>query len=224
VVAAVVVVGVLRAHHWHPTDLFVEPLVRAPAANLVWEGDSQSASAPEIVTTADAAVDELHVPVLARTFATGGAVVDTLMARAPSVDGALVRLPGTRNVLVVWVGTNDLGFGEDPAAVHEQLRTYAAARRAAGWTVVVGTALPRSFLADVPGYEQRRRAFNDLVRQEWPTYADQLVDVGADPQLGAPGAQDDRALYLGDRTHLNEAGRRAAATRFSEGLRGLGLG
>jgi lysophospholipase L1-like esterase len=219
--AGLLLLAAARGRGWH--HLFATEGEGDPAAVVVWEGDSQSAPAPQVVTTAAAAVEPLASRVVVRTFATGGAVVDTVAARAQRVDRALARRSGVRNVLVVWIGTNDLGFGADPAAVHEQLRAYAEARRAAGWTVVVGTLLPRAFLTDVPGYEARRQAFNDLVRSQWEGYADGLADVAADEQLGRPGAQDDRTWFLADRTHLNDAGRRVAAAVFTETLRGVGL-
>ena len=222
-IVLLVLIGFLRGGGWHPLDLFVHPLVRLPAASVVWEGDSQSAAAAGVVTTADVAMQQLDEVAYARTFATGGAVLDTLIARAPAVDAALVDFPGTRNVLVAWAGSNDLGFGADPAAVHQKYRDYAAARRQAGWTVVVLTALPRSFATDVPGYEQRRQAFNELVRSSWQGYADLFVDVGADPEIGAPGAQDDPAFYAPDLAHLNDEGRTRAAELVATAFSRLGI-
>ncbi len=222
-VVGVLVVGWLRAEHWHPLDPFVRPLVRQPVASVVWEGDSQSAPAPGVATTAEVAMQDLESMAFARTFATGGAVLGTLIARAPAVDAALVDFPGTRNVLVVWAGTNDLGIGAEPTAAHEELRAYTAARRVAGWTVVVITSLPRTFLGDVPDYEARRQAFNEIVRSQWPGYADLLIDIGSDPELGVAGAQDDPRWYGPDHTHLTDEGRRAVAARVAVAFSRLGI-
>ena len=196
---------------------------RTPAVTLVWEGDSQSAEGAGVTATADIVVRLLDDVRHARTFAIPGSVLDALIARAPEVDATLADFPGTRNVLVVWAGTNDLGFGHDPALVHQKYRDYVTDRREAGWTVVVLTALPRSFVGDIPGYEERRQAFNELVRSDWEEWADLFVDVGGDTEVGRPGSQDDPDVFGPDLTHINEAGREVVAEEVAAAFGRLGI-
>jgi lysophospholipase L1-like esterase len=191
------------------------------ASALVWEGDSQSAPAADLAVPAEVGGRSFPGPVHVYPLATKGADLDLIASRAAHVDALRTKTPGARNVLVVWAGTNDLGLGEDPAAVVNELGTYAKARRQAGWTVIVLTALPRTYALDVPGYEARRLAFNDQVRQLWPTFADRLVDVAALPEIGDDGDQRNPALFLPDTLHLNSAGRTLVGEKVGAVLAGV---
>lgn len=52
-----------------------------------------------------------------------------------NVDPLLVA--GQKNVLIIWLGTNDFAVGgATPATVEGELATYVAARQAAGWYVI----------------------------------------------------------------------------------------
>ncbi|MDP1818707.1 MAG: SGNH/GDSL hydrolase family protein [Acidimicrobiales bacterium] len=223
VVTALLLLGAYgRSAGWHPLDPFASVAARQPLANVVWDGDSHSAPGFG-TTTPDVTVDGLQGEVLLRNQAVGGSTVDMVAQRAPAFDGKLLTVPGMQNVAVVWVAANDLGEGDDPAARHDALRTYYEERRARGWKVVALSVLPRSYPLDVPGFEQRRQRFNDLMRAHWQEYADVFVDLGAHPQLGRPGAQDDPALYGQDRTHMLDAGREIVAAEVRTGLATLGL-
>lgn len=194
-----------------------------PALHLVFEGDSQSAVTPGVEDTAVATAAELEDVVLPQTLSHGGDTLVDVARRAAVVDRRLGARPGTAQVLVVWAGTNDLGAGDGPDVVAQRLADYAGARRAAGWKVVVLTALPRTFVLDEPGYEQRRLAFDDLVRAGWASYADALVDVAADARIGDDGDQDHQPLYRLDHIHLSTAGRRVVGALVADQLRTLGL-
>jgi lysophospholipase L1-like esterase len=210
VVAALVLVGCARQSD-PPTG----------AANLVWEGDSQSAEVPSLTSPSQVALGFLPKGTPLRTPATRGNKIADLELRAAGVD-LLLDHPGTvLNLLVVWIGSNDLGEGAPPEQVEAALGAYTSARRKAGWHVVVLTVLPRSYPADVPGYEQRRLAYNDLLRQHLDDLADELVDVGALPQIGVDGDQLDPAVYTEDHTHLNSAGRQLVGEQVGPVLAGL---
>lgn len=86
-----------------------------------------------------------------------------------------------RNVLICWGGTNDIFGGATDATALASLMTYCAARRAAGWKVIVLTMLTR---ADVTGgAETYRLNFNASIVANWQTFADALVDVAGMSQL-----------------------------------------
>lgn len=186
--------------------------------NLVWDGDSQSAPVPNLVVPAEVAADQVHPRAKVHTLATTGADLPVIASRASDVDELLADANHNRNVLVLWAGTNDLGTGKDPATAVAELAAYTNARRKGGWTVVVLTALPRTYGVDVPGYEQRRLAFNEQVRQQWSEFADHLVDVATLSEIGDDSDQLDQAFYLPDTLHLNSAGRQLVGTAVGKVL------
>ena len=49
--------------------------------------------------------------------------------------------------------------------------------------------------------------YDALIRRNWRYFADGIVDVGADPRLGAPGAERNAVYFSAqDFTHLTDAG------------------
>jgi hypothetical protein len=130
------------------------------------------------------------------------AKIGAMLAEAPLEVDARHRADGDGNVCVVMGGARDLVDGRTPAAVHDDLVTYCLGRQAAGFRVVVLTLLPRR----KAGFEADRQAFNALVREEWPGYADGLADVAADGRIGdAEDAWDLRYFEPGG-LHPNDAG------------------
>ncbi len=99
-------------------------------------------------------------------------------------------------------GAIDLATGRDPTEVFDDLGAYCAARRAAGFTVVITTFLPR----DKEGFESARETFNALLRDSWPSIADALADIAADPRIGDPLDCFDRTYFAADAIHPNSTG------------------
>ena len=100
-------------------------------------------------------------------------------------------------------------------------RDYCRGRHDRGFTVVVLTMLPRSDAKAVPDTEEFRERFNDLVRADWPAFADALVDVAAEADIGSDGSEFDQAYYQPDRVHLNNAGLGAVARLVYRTVAGL---
>lgn len=116
------------------------------------------------------------------------------------------------NVNLIWAGTNDLAQGVSGATVYSRLETYCAARRAAGWDkIVVLTALPRSNTGCDPDHETLRQAFNSLVRANYASIADAIIDVAADGRIGDDGDELDTTYYDADKVHLNSTGQAVIA-------------
>ena len=96
------------------------------------------------------------------------------------------------NVLIVFGGTNDLGGSRESAeTAFGKLTAYCRARKAAHpWRILVVTppvaAYPRVYPAD---FDAQMVQYGALVRRNWRSFADGIVDVQADPRLGAPGAE-----------------------------------
>jgi len=128
-----------------------------------------------------------------------------MVSTAPTVVDPLRDATKTRNVCVIWGGTNDLYVsGATVDATYSSLLTYCAARRAAGWRVVVATMLQRSAPQTV---EDKRLDYNNRIRAGWQSFADALADFAADARLSncANGA------YFSDGTHLTNLGYGVAA-------------
>jgi len=122
-----------------------------------------------------------------------------------------------------FAGTNDLANGATAAAVYATLVNYFTERRAAGWDRTVAfTLTPRSASGINANFETRRLELNALLRANWPTFADALVDVAAHPVMGVPGADQDPALYA-DGTHPTNYGYSLIASLVLPALASLGV-
>ncbi len=136
--------------------------------------------------------------------ATPGADIDDMIAEAPQEIDAHFTAPSDADICVVQGGASDLKRG--PSAVAEvfaAVKSYCQSRRMAGFQVAVVTLLPRS---DIPEFNEARNSFNALVRSQWPTFADAIVDVAADHRLGDDGDNENLRYYRGDQKHPNARG------------------
>lgn len=110
----------------------------------------------------------------------------------------------SKNILVAWGGTNDMAsFGSSAAQAYADFVTYCTNRRAAGWKVVAMTMIPREADATL---ETKRLTFNTSIRNNWATFADALVDLGLDANIGLPGSQNNATYFQADTIHLKAAG------------------
>jgi lysophospholipase L1-like esterase len=136
--------------------------------------------------------------------ATPGADVADMIAEAPTEIDVHLDPTADANLCVVQGGASDLKVEWSVVGeVFEALKTYCRDRRAAGFQVAVLTLLPRS---DIASFNARRNSFNTLVRQQWPGFADALVDVAADPRMGDDGDNLDVTYYRRDQVHPNALG------------------
>lgn len=95
-----------------------------------------------------------------------------------------------------WMGTNDITTAPiSPAATFAGLRADMAARKLLGWKVGVATMIPR------PSQDANKNTYNALIRQHWTEFADVLIDIAADTNLGADGAYSNATYFQGDQTH-----------------------
>ena len=141
-----------------------------------------------------------------------------MLADAPATVDAHYDPTADANVCVLMGGAIDLEQRRELSAVMQDLRAYCAARRAAGFTVIVTTFLPRSS----PGFEEQRQAYNAAVRAQWPEFADGLADLASDPRIGDPLDCYDTAYYSPDATHPNDGGYAVMAEVTAPLLRALG--
>lgn len=77
-----------------------------------------------------------------------------------------------------------------------------------GWIVGAATGLPRADIASdrIGKFYRAYQRINQLIRQNYHTFAHFLVDLGADPRIGLPGCEADTAYYNADLVHLNNGG------------------
>jgi lysophospholipase L1-like esterase len=186
---------------------------------LVWEGGSiinggSATDRQELTRQTRALLDHT-----CRSYksTSGNRVVADMIAQAPERVDVRYDPSADANVCVVMAGGGDLAGGADPQAALDGLRTYCAARRAAGFQVVALTLLPRS---TPEGFNQARATYNAMLREQWPAFADGLADVNADPRIGADGANLDPVYFL-DQVHPTSAGYGLMAAAVAPVLEGL---
>ena len=186
---------------------------------LVWEGGSiiigGSATDGEELTRQTRAL--LDHTCHSYKSTSGNRTLADMIAQAPVRVDPHYDPMADANICVVMAGGGDLASGGDPQAVLDALRTYCAARRAAGFEVVVLTLLPRS---DPVGFDAARAVYDDMLRAQWPTFADGLADVATDPRIGADGANLD-PVYFADAIHPTSAGYAVMAAAVAPALEGL---
>ncbi len=141
---------------------------------------------------------------------TGGWTIGLMTGEAPRKVDALFDPHLAENVLIVFAGTNDLGGARESAGTaFGKLTAYCRARKAAHpWRILVVTppvaAYPRVYPAD---FDAQMVQYGALIRRNWRSFADGIVDVQADFRLGAPGAERNPVYFNShDFTHLTDAG------------------
>jgi lysophospholipase L1-like esterase len=132
---------------------------------------------------------------------------------------------GTRkNVLVIWMGTNDLYNGgtevgmPTAATVHGYNQTMCSNYRGEGWKVLVITMTPRETHA---GFDAARDEFNNLIIANWSTYADAMVDVGNHPPFAKVAGALPVEYFGTDSVHPNTAGYAVIRTLIEPTVRTL---
>lgn len=136
-----------------------------------------------------------------------GQVTSSMVTNAPTqIDNVLGSPYFSKDVIIVWEGTNSLNSGIDATTAFNSMVTYCRARKAAGAKVIVATCLPRSS-AGVPGdFNAQRATYNTLIRNNYQFFSDALLDVAADSRIGDDGDETNTTYYAGDNVHLNSNG------------------
>jgi lysophospholipase L1-like esterase len=105
------------------------------------------------------------------------------------------------NLLVVFMGTNDLSGGDLAVDVYARLKTYIQAAIAAGYSVIVGTCLPRSSFIST-SKETERLAYNTLIRDQYITDLGciGIIDFANERTMGS-NTNVISTIYYADGTH-----------------------
>lgn len=132
-------------------------------------------------------------------FGVYGQNIDSMIADAASEIDPYLDFARPKNILVAWEGTIVLA-SQSAAYAYAALKTYWAARRAAGWKVVAVTILPATAVDNT-----KRAALNTLIASD-PTLYDALADVAANHSIGDDGDNADLTYYVADGTHMTATG------------------
>lgn len=176
---------------------FAEPIV-------VHAGDSNSVNSTTLWSHAyDTAHSDFY------TVATGGWGVNDLQTNISSILTCNGNCTSTGPAYVtIAIGTNDAGSGgyADAAAWVADLYSLFASIRAPNPNVKIAmfTLGPRTGDAT---YTSRRGTINDTLRADEAngTGADYLIDIAANPTMGASGATSDTNLYINEASIVHYA-------------------
>lgn len=146
----------------------------------------------------------------------GSSVIGDAVTAAAEVDAAYDAT--RRCICVVWHGTNDIALGETGADTHVELAAYCAARRAAGWRVVVGTLPAVDYAGITPAIQAEYAAYRALIQANHATYSDGWVDIQADARMADASNTTYRSA---DRVHFTDAGFAVVASLFGPTVQAL---
>lgn len=131
----------------------------------------------------------------------GGETLASMIPNASQVADPLFSPLAERNVAAIWGGTNDNCTTAANCALQVGLlRAYCDARHKVGWKCLVLSMLSRT------GEDASKNLYNTEMRQQWPGFADGLVDMAADPNVGADGASANTTFFT-DGVHLTTNGK-----------------
>src|SRR6478735_900576 len=110
------------------------------------------------------------------------------------------------SIVIAWEGGNDIYFNGNATTAYTNYVAYMEARRAKGFRTVAFTCTPRnqttSFGDNPTNYNIKLNTFNNLVRTNWPSFADFLVDPAVDSRLQGYSP----TYYNVDGVHFTDAG------------------
>lgn len=124
-----------------------------------------------------------------------GGSIESMITTGTSVVDPLLKA-GANNIVVIWGGTNDLAGGRTLAQVETDLSTYVAARKAAGWKVVVIPTISR--MSGTIALDSSMQQFAAYIAAN-SFGADAIVSL---PNLLAgPGAASNTTYFNSDKLH-----------------------
>jgi lysophospholipase L1-like esterase len=105
------------------------------------------------------------------------------------------------NVVVLWTGVNDLlNLSGAWGITYNNMQQFCRERHRLGWKCFICT------LESLTGQDTNRDALNAGLRTTWSTFADGLIDLGANSTIGADGASANTTYFLADGIHMTDAG------------------
>lgn len=152
-----------------------------------------------------------------RVDAYPGRYLSQMIAESPTCADMMQNKAGVRKVALVWETTNTLMNTTSTATTLSQLQTYCLARKAAGFSVLVGTCLNRG--DGYANFNTDRQTVNTSILANFATYADGVVDFAAVPELQTI---TNTTYFNADQIHLTDAGYQKAADTVTAKITALG--
>lgn len=111
------------------------------------------------------------------------------------------------DVVILWEITNDLSVnGLTGAQAYAQVTEYCGKVRALGGKVAVCTFIARNHTADAADLFTRGQDCNTLIRDNWASFCDLVIDLGADSLFDEKTDADNATYYQADKVHLTTVG------------------
>ncbi len=133
-------------------------------------------------------------------YGLGNSDSDDLFELFDAREATMYRHNAGRNVLRLWVGTNDVSTrGRTPHQALNGIRAYCRKAKAAGFQTIVSDMISRT------GNDTNMLALNGLLTTQ-DTGCDLVLDLASNPLLGAVGANANTTYYQSDNTHLTQTG------------------
>lgn len=130
--------------------------------------------------------------------------------RAPQNVDPLYNPTHAKNIVVLWGNLDNAprtyACGAVPIdKIYDNFATFCKARKAVGWKTVTLTTFRQRNNFAFDEFESGI-ALNAKLRATWQEFCDTLVDVMADPRLGADGAQNNTQYFRPDGMHMTGDG------------------
>jgi len=123
------------------------------------------------------------------------------------------------NIAVFLFGANDIAAGFTGATYVSHLKTYALARRAAGYTsIVILNTLPNSAITS-GGFESERLIGNTGMAVDG-SFVNAFANIARDPTMGDPANNAD-ATWYSDGVHPTDAGNDLLAPYIAQALHAI---
>lgn len=124
----------------------------------------------------------------------------------------------TKNIAIIWLGTNDLAAGTSATTTLGYLQTWLAAQKAAGYQTLATTIIARGDAGWTGAMEAQRLLLNTAINALSASYVDGIVDLAALPGFQNP---NDTTYYNADKIHLANGGCSLAASSFLASIQSL---
>lgn len=148
----------------------------------------------------------------------GGATSWQLAHRAADVYSQK-KDPDRINVVVLWVGVNDLVVhNQNASKVFQNIRLYCEERKKEGWDVILCTEVSMKGEYGEWVFDRERLILNDSIRSNWVDLADGLADLERLEGIGGLNGWSNEE-YFCDGIHLTNHGSVIAAKEIEETIR-----
>lgn len=141
-----------------------------------------------------------------------GQTTTQMLTRDVARVDAFIDTTASTNVCVFTEAINDVSSGKTISEALTNVQTWAAARRAAGFIVVIESMLPTSFVSNTD-----RATYNAALVSGEGVWFDALADVHTDTTIGQDG-QNVAGTYYSDTTHTTAAGDAIRASYVSAAI------